>query len=336
MRIALTVAPLLAACRPDPEPDVAPSASEPLPDFTAPGPFAAGTAERTVTGADGEPLTLQLWYPTGDGDGPAVRYDGLVEGAAFEGAEADCAEVRPLLAFSHGSGGMRYQSPFLTERLATHGWVVVAPDHRGNTFLDPDPDFAALMTRRPQDVSDVVDAALDEPALAGCLDDSGAHAVAGHSFGGYTSFVAAGARINDPSGGRSTHADPRVTSLVALAPWDGAGTLTDGTSEVQVPALVLTGVDDATTPLSMVERLWAPLPGPDRWFGVMSGVGHYNFAPVACLLFTGDGCGPDALDPARFEALVTGSTLAFLEHVRGRDGAIDQLPVDAPEIDWDR
>jgi predicted dienelactone hydrolase len=336
MRLPAPLAALaaIAACRDEPPPPDDP-APVPLADLAAPGPWSAGTIEREITGSDGEPLTIQLWYPT-ESDGAPVLYDGLVEGAAIVDAEPACADARPFLAFSHGSGGMRYQSPFFTEHLASHGWVVVAPDHRGNTFVDFAPDFVELVVRRPVDVVDAVDAALAEPFVAGCLDEAGEHAIAGHSFGGYTSLVAGGARINDPGGGTATYADPRVTSLVAMAPWDGAGTITDGTGEVAIPALILTGADDETTPLGMVRGLWEPLPGPDRWFGVMSGVGHYNFSPVACLLFTGDGCGPDALDPERFATLVNGASLAFLEHVRGTEGAIDQLPLDAPEIGWER
>ncbi len=39
----------------------------------------------------------------------------------------------PLVIYSHGNGGLRYVSAFLTEHLASHGFVVMAPDHTGNT-----------------------------------------------------------------------------------------------------------------------------------------------------------------------------------------------------------
>jgi predicted dienelactone hydrolase len=42
----------------------------------------------------------------------------------------------PVIVFSHGFGGIRFQSYFLTERLATHGFIVIAPDHPGNTLVD--------------------------------------------------------------------------------------------------------------------------------------------------------------------------------------------------------
>src|ERR1041384_5814495 len=35
----------------------------------------------------------------------------------------------PLVLCSHGNGGSRHQNAFQTEHLASHGYVVTAPDH---------------------------------------------------------------------------------------------------------------------------------------------------------------------------------------------------------------
>ena len=42
-------------------------------------------------------------------------------------------ERRPLILFSHASYGHRRQSSFLCAHLASHGYVVAAADHTGNT-----------------------------------------------------------------------------------------------------------------------------------------------------------------------------------------------------------
>src|SRR5262249_56282777 len=42
----------------------------------------------------------------------------------------------PLVMFSHGFGGHRRQSTFLCTHLASHGYVVAACDHTGNTLFD--------------------------------------------------------------------------------------------------------------------------------------------------------------------------------------------------------
>ena len=112
---------LVAACTSDPSP------SEPSVEQTvywrAPGPWPAGTETLSVVGTDGLELTVQVWFPARETDGARIKYDGLLQGEALVGGTPDCASPRPLAAFSHGSGGIRYQSPFLVEHLATHGWA---------------------------------------------------------------------------------------------------------------------------------------------------------------------------------------------------------------------
>jgi predicted dienelactone hydrolase len=232
VRLTGWLAALVACADPQTRP-ADPTAPVQAPDYTQPGPWSAGTAEGTVTGRDGEPLVVQWWYPTTEPGSP-VTYDGLFPGEATADAPVDCSAVRPLLAFSHGSGGIRFQSTFFTEFAATHGFVVVAPDHRGNTFLDAAPDFTELVGRRPHDVEDVVDATLADDRFADCLDGD-AYSVVGHSFGGYTALALAGAELVDPAGGTMSRLDPRVTAAVGLAPWDAAGTIDGGTSEIDVP-----------------------------------------------------------------------------------------------------
>ena len=42
----------------------------------------------------------------------------------------------PVLIFSHGNSSFGEQSYFMTERFASHGWIVLAPYHTENTFFD--------------------------------------------------------------------------------------------------------------------------------------------------------------------------------------------------------
>lgn len=295
------------------------------------GAWGAGTERVVITTGGGLSMPVQVWYPTDAAAGTPVRYDGLAQGAAYEGAAVTCDSARPLAVFSHGNAGTRYQSAFLTEHLATHGFVVLAPDHPGNTFTDAAPNYGELVIRRPSDLADAVDWLLDEvdddgSRYHGCVERDAGYAVIGHSFGGYTALAAAGATVDLPGGEQANLGDPRVEAAVALAPWDAGGTLTHGTSEIEVPTLILTGARDQITPLSQVRGLWDPMTVEPRYLGVFPDGGHYSFSPVACLLFQGDGCGPDYLDLDTLTERVNEAVAGFL---------ISGAPaLDAPEIEW--
>src|SRR5262245_37468056 len=112
------------------------------------GPHPAGvrTAE-LIDAVRDRPLDVEIWYPAADRHrGQDVdpercdRYE-LLAGLPLvtQQAARDAAPAAgrfPLVVFSHGYGGHRRQSTFLCTHLASHGYVVVAPDHTGNTLRD--------------------------------------------------------------------------------------------------------------------------------------------------------------------------------------------------------
>jgi hypothetical protein len=78
---------------------------------------------------------LAMLAPAGFLDTPSdsVRDAPLAEDGPF-----------PLIVFSHGNGGLGVQSFFLTEFLASHGYIVVCPDHTGNSLLTELPNGALV------------------------------------------------------------------------------------------------------------------------------------------------------------------------------------------------
>ena len=183
----------------------------------------------------------------------------------------------PLILFSHGNGAARFQSIFLCEHLASHGYVVVAPDHTGNSFVtfvdgrivlynEEGREQAAM--DRPKDISFLID----------CMDklsadtDSPFHeridleriGVTGHSFGGYTCVEAA-------------DADPRVDAIVPMA-----GLTLGERVNYTCPVMVLRAENDRLLGKERNDTMrtyYEQSKGPRYWVEFKRG-NHYSFSEV--------------------------------------------------------
>ena len=237
------------------------------------GPYDVGVQTITIDADSDRPLTVDVWFPIDDaGDAPLHQYT-LTPGVFYESPNAVTATADqvapdgpfPLVVYSHGSGGLRYIASYYTEAIASHGYVVAAPDHTGNTAVDgllgTEAEFDVTALNRPSDVEAVINAMLDPTDVdtAGFVAavDPESIAVTGHSFGGFTSLAVAGGYEN-PLG--SFVADERIDAIVPLAPatGDGSRLMSDaGLESIQVPTLVMVGTNDQTTPVDPnVTRIW--------------------------------------------------------------------------------
>ncbi len=140
----------------------------------------------------------------------------------------------PVILFSHGLGSTRTAHGYLARSWASHGYVVVVPQHLGSdagilggkgllpfrrlrqAMGDP-----ANWAARPLDVSFII-ASLSTleaawPQLAGKLDHHRI-GVGGHSFGGYTASLLAGAKVRFPGEERDrSFEDPRPRAFVCIS-----------------------------------------------------------------------------------------------------------------------
>ena len=275
-----------------------------------PGPFGVGYVSRDVTytrpdgGGDRE-FELAIWYPTFVTEGPGARYLlGISDRAVLF---ADPEPARDIVIFSHGHQGYAQNSAFLMEHLASHGFVVLAPMHTGNTFFEGDVRATEIYYLRSSDVGaalDYIETLPSDDLLANV--PNGEVVMMGHSFGGYTGYAMAGAQY-DVEGARAlceagtgssgycseltddaeaifsaSRADPRIVTLVSMAAGDqplfGAGV-----AEVEVPVFQMVAEDDGHPANSASEDLyWTALDGADdlrmNWLG-----GAHNSFTDACL-----------------------------------------------------
>jgi predicted dienelactone hydrolase len=182
----------------------------------------------------------------------------------------------PLIVFSHGAGGNGSGYAWFGEYLAAHGYIVAMAYHyRANTY-----DSSALYVRnriwqRPRDISLDISYLLKDKKWGPHIDPDQI-GVAGHSQGGFTALWIAGAEVNPdlflayqrvwknnemvPAYMRqqmSVDAKPalglrdvRVKAAFAMAPGDvqGFGMDAPGLRRTAVPAYIIVGAGDTTTP----------------------------------------------------------------------------------------
>ena len=147
-------------------------------------------------------VRVTVWYPAAADAkeeridlGPPGKPMFIVDQVAPNAAFAD-AKPRPVILFSHGFGGTARMMAWFGAPMARAGYVVVAVDHPGNNGLDKMTTPGAIMSwTRAGDLKAALAAAKADPTIGPHMD-LGKVGVAGFSAGGFTSLVAAGAKVD--------------------------------------------------------------------------------------------------------------------------------------------
>ncbi len=326
------------------------------------GPHAVGVRTDQVTLPDQPPsdlrgprgsrsLTIESWYPAVGSTAPAHYEDVLVEGERVEAFSWEGRAHRNALAaegpvpwvlVSHGNTGSRVLMTWLTEHLASHGFVVTAIDHDGSIHGQPGV-FEGVVYHRASDLWGVV----QEAAVPGIARDS--IAFVGYSMGGFGVLNAAGARLRtqvrrllpfDALRDREQQPAPSagLRAAVAIAPY-GTDTLLDATSfeGYQVPTLFVAGDCDRISGYDRGVRTLARWCPSSAGLMTLHGAGHAIGAngPPHRARETGmhwDHYADAVWSSRRRHDLVRAALTAFLgHHLRGDQR---QDPVEADGVSW--
>ena len=250
--------------------------------YTEAGPYPVGVTSLELAAGN----KVEVWYPAIEGTTGTDSYDmrdfipeaisALLTAdvpAVYEypaGRDAGAATgTFPVVLFSHGSSGIRFQSTFLTAHLASWGIIVAAPDHWSrdlfHTLSAPVGDRNSSVTELLETL-DLVTAenVRSGSRLEGMVDAERVVAM-GHSAGGGTIL---GASLDD-----------RIDGYISLA----SGALGMGSDSSAAPALpdkpsfFIAGALDAIISAEESTRpSFEAVPGPSRLW-IIDGVGHNGF-----------------------------------------------------------
>lgn len=263
------------------------------PELAQPGPFTVGVRTlrlvhpdqpvvpaATATGPirhEDRVLQVDIWYPAEPppagirpviyeaslpSEPPAPPAHFSIPGMAFRDVPA-LAGPYPLVIVSHGYSNATVAMSWLTENLASKGYLVAAIRHEDPPITDPS-QASTVVLRRPLDIAFVA-AQLQGPLASQLHLDPSRTALVGYSMGGYGVLTAAGAGL-DPRGEaaqvprglmmpyvRGGAAEdqvhvPHVRAVVALAPAGAARHAWDarGLRALSAPLLLIAGDHDRT------------------------------------------------------------------------------------------
>ncbi len=190
-------------------------------------PFQTGLAELDVPNDAGRQLEGYLWYPTDAAEGAQEYHGNAVWTGITAAADAPIADgTFPLVVLSHGMYGNAMNQSWLASALAEQGYIVAAISHPGTSTWLRDADDARMLWERPKDVSRVIDHLTGDPMIATQIDETRIY-MGGHSLGGFTAALLAGARFEADQLEAICADDPGDLICGIFKGWDVAQTVQD-------------------------------------------------------------------------------------------------------------
>ncbi|MEX1317030.1 MAG: dienelactone hydrolase [Synechococcaceae cyanobacterium] len=232
--------------------------------------------------------------------------------------QAPAADRIPVILFSHGLASSPGDSAEVLQQLASHGYLVAAPQHPGSDAiwlkemlkgLHKDIFDVQEFSNRPKDISFVIDELerRNASAFQGRLDLDQV-GVAGHSFGGYTALALGGGTVDRdylqeecvrpyaalnislllqcqalrlPPEQLTNLQDPRTAAVFAANPVNRSIFGKQGLANIRVPVVMASGSYDPATPPALEQAAsFTWLTTPDKYWLIIQGQAHVNFSKI--------------------------------------------------------
>jgi predicted dienelactone hydrolase len=263
--------------------------------------YPAGFMDLALTDpVEGGPMRGFVVYPAAT-QGPPSQLD-LFTIEATAGAPPSSGSF-PLIVVSHGTGGSLLTHHDSMSALARAGFVIASVEHPRDNFRD-DSGFGTdlQLIGRAHHIVALIDGVLAHAKIGGMVDRSRI-GMSGHSAGGYTALLVAGAvpnfalmeeyrkavpfdfyraRADKVSNfrrkpGLDVVADPRVRAIFVMAPALGYVFDRNGLSKVEIPVRLYRPSADELLPHPWdAERIATMLPRQPE-YQVLQGAGHFVF-----------------------------------------------------------
>ncbi len=251
-------------------------------------------------------LTVDLWYPatlaagaspetysgsmTAEPPAPPTRF--TIPGIAVRDATPAVGRF-PLVVVSHGYDNAAIALSWLTENLASKGYVVAAIRHMDPPITDRS-KFAEPLLRRPLDIAFITRTLQNVLTDTGHVDPSRT-ALIGYSMGGYGVLTVGGGELDPgspaaqliPGGLLASYARggalidwvhaPNIKAIVAISPAGGSLQAwgTEGLRAITAPLMLISGDRDGTVDYATGARAFFDLAtNSRRYLLTFRGAGH--------------------------------------------------------------
>ncbi len=307
-------------------PTTTPTTAKGAAPYTSPaGPYEVASVDATWRdGARHRDVPVRIFAPKG--------------GAKYPRGQAVAGPL-PAVVFSPGLGGSRAVYGYFAKSLAAGGYVVVVVTHKGT-----DTDFflknggkalwhtleeETAWADRAADISFVIDRMIakdqEQELLKGRVDAERI-GVAGHSYGAFTSLAIAGQTSDTQAVKDRSYADKRVKAVITMCPQFPPlfGLSARSWDKIAIPVMIMTGTNDIGMKLRSPQKTvcFKGMPEGDKYFFLLHGAGHMDFATNRKLFSTDDTEDKDM----SFHGLICQGACAFFDaYLRGDKKALAWL-----------